>query len=111
MAVITIPGKGGWVVARRVFDPLLERVQDQLSDRPDLVTELTAAKALDGLHLGSISPSDFGLVAKALETAIDAFLADLAAHARDSRAAGYAEVLVDLRERLQGLQAAPPRQE
>jgi hypothetical protein len=110
MAVITIPGKGGWVVARRVFDPLLERAQDQLSGRPDLVTELTAAKALDGLHLGSIAPADCKLVVQALETAIDGFLADLTAHDQDQRAAGYAKVLIDLRERLQGLQTAPPRQ-
>jgi hypothetical protein len=102
--------KGGWVVARRVFDPLLERAQDQLSGRPDLVTELTAAKALDGLHLGSIAPADCKLVVQALETAIDGFLADLTAHDQDQRAAGYAKVLIDLRERLQGLQTAPPRQ-
>lgn len=71
MAAIGLPNAEPWVVARWAFKDLLSRACEHLQGRDDLVSHLTAAQALDGLHMPNLSDDDARTVAVALYRAAD----------------------------------------
>jgi len=108
MASISIPGQSPWVKARRVVFRFLEDVQSQFSTDSELVDQLNASMALDGLHLDLIDPELSVRIAAALEVVAEATISgESAMHHGEGLDPESEQMYVDtVRELLEKLRAS-----
>lgn len=98
MAVISTRDGEVWVVSRGGFALLIDRARGQLLNNPQLLNDLDAAKALDGLHLELMRERDRTSVTLALIASIDGLLTELDIQAAEPRVASYISLLKELRD-------------